>query len=354
MLLFLLMPAWIIESYDIGIIGATIAVVKPLWQPSASQLGLLGVASTVAIAIGLIPSGLLVDALGRRKVFIGGLLWCSIFTAVTALAPNIEFLIAGRFVAGLGLGAVFPLPYVILAEFMAPKSRAKFVGYLNGALTAAYLIPPLTAVYLIGHFSPDTAWRMLYAVAVLQLAYAAVLFVWLPESPRWLAIKGRTDEALAVLRRIEGRTGSDAQQAASNVTAAKPAVAADTRKGYWRDFVRPPLLGRTVTVCLAFFGTLLVFYVLLTFAPTLMAEQGFNLASSLQLVAALQLAGGIGGLVQGYLADKWGRRPMIISYGLITVVGLIGLALGQSFTLLLVASLAVGFFGLRIFPVTKL
>jgi len=99
LLLLLLMPAWIVESYDIGIIGATIAVIKPLWHPSASQLGLLGVASTVAIALGLIPSGILVDALGRRRVFIGGLVWFSVFTGLTALAPNIEFLAAGRFAA---------------------------------------------------------------------------------------------------------------------------------------------------------------------------------------------------------------------------------------------------------------
>jgi putative MFS transporter len=354
LLLLLLMPAWIVESYDIGIIGATIAVIKPLWHPSAGQLGLLGVASTVAIALGLIPSGMLADAFGRRRVFIWGLVWFSVFTGLTAFAPNIEFLAAGRFAAGLGLGAVFPLPYVFLAEFLAPEARAKFVGYLNGLLTTAYVIPPLAAVYVLAHFPPETAWRILYGAALLQLVYAVALYVWLPESPRWLVTKGRSDEAQAIVGRIEAQANSAGLPAMRNENMVSPLAATDVAEANWRDVLRPPLVARTITVCFAFFGTLPVFYVLLTFAPTLMAEQGFQLAKSLQFVAALQLAGGIGGLVQGFLGDKWGRRSVIVGYGLMTVAGLITLAIGGSVELLLIASLVVGFFGLGIFPVTKL
>jgi putative MFS transporter len=352
LLLLLLMPAWIVESYDIGIIGATIAIIKPLWKPSAGELGMLGIASTVAIVLGLIPSGMLADTFGRRKVFLGGLVWFSVFTALTALAPNIEFLTAGRFVAGLGLGAVFPLPYVFLTEFLAPEFRAKFIGYLNGLLTTAYVIPPLTAVYVLANFPPEVAWRLLYGVALVQLAYAFALYLWLPESPRWLATQGRTDEALAIVNRIEAQVTKPGWQPGGESVAPMRAVT-DTVKGNWRDVLRRPLVARTATVCLAFFGTLPVFYVLLTFAPTLMAEHGFKLASSLEFVAALQLAGGIGGLVQGFLGDKWGRRPVIVGYGIMTAVGLVILALGGSTGLLLAASL-VGFFGLGIFPVTKL
>jgi putative MFS transporter len=353
LLLLLLMPAWIVESYDIGIIGATIAIIKPMWHPSASQLGLLGIASTVAIVLGLIPSGILVDTFGRRKVFLGGLVWFSVFTALTALAPNIEFLTVGRFFAGLGLGAVFPLPYVFLTEFMAPEFRAKFIGYLNGLLTTAYVVPPLTAVYVLANFTPEIAWRLLYGVALVQLVYAFALYLWLPESPRWLATQGRTDEALAIVSRIEAQVTKPGWNPGAESVAPTRATA-DTVKGNWRDVLRRPLVSRTATVCLAFFGTLPVFYVLLTFAPTLMAEHGFKLASSLEFVAALQLAGGIGGLVQGFLGDKWGRRPVIIGYGMMTAAGLVTLALGGSTELLLAASLSVGFFGLGIFPVTKL
>lgn len=352
-LLLLLMPAWIVESYDIGIIGATIAVIKPLWAPSPAQLGILAVGSTVAIAVGLIPSGLLTDRFGRRKVLIAGVAWFSVFTGLGGLSPNIEVLTFFRFLAGLGLGAVFPLPYIFLAEFMQPAARAKFVGYLNGLLTAAYLVPPLTAVYLLGHYPHETAWRLLYFIAFIPLAYAVLLVFTMPESPRWLASRGRSAEALQLLGSIEVETVSYTKRPLPPPAPANPLTEV-AAKHLWSDIFRPPFLRRTIVVCLAFFGTLPVFYVLLTFAPTLMVAQGFQLAKSLQFVAMLQLAGGIGGLVQGILGDRMGRRPAIMLYAGVTVLGLIGLAYGSTFAVLLGAGLLVGFFGLGIFPVTKL
>ena len=138
-LLIMMAPAWVIEAYDIGIVGPTIAVLKDLWKPTAAQIATLAIASTIGVVVGLIPSGMLVDRFGRRRVLLYGIAWFSIFTGLGGLAPNIDVLTVCRFLAGLGMGAVFPLPYVYLAEFLAPTSRAKFVGYLNGLLTADYL-----------------------------------------------------------------------------------------------------------------------------------------------------------------------------------------------------------------------
>lgn len=353
LLLLMLMPAWIAESYDIGIIGATIAVIKPIWHPSANQLGLLAISSTVSIVLGLLPSGILVDKFGRRPVLIGGICWFSIFTALGAVVPNIELLTLTRFLAGFGAGAVFPLPYVFLAEFMAPGLRAKFVGYLNGLLTTAYVVPPLVAVYLLAHYPHEIAWRLLYAIAIIPLLYSIILYVWLPESPRWLAVKGRANEALKIVIRMEEsvkRSGRELAEVRINPVVESVAMV----RSSWKSLFRPPQRKRTLLVWFVLLGTLPVFYVLLTFAPILMVSQGFKLANSLVFVAALQFMGGAGGLVQGILSDKWGRRPLIAWYGIATVAGLAGLALSSSVELQVTAGLLVGFFGLGIYPVTKL
>src|SRR5579883_2579432 len=76
-LLLMVAPAWIIEAYDIGIVGPTIAVLKQLWAPTAAQVATLAIASTIAIVIGLIPSGMLVDRFGRRQMLIYGVAWFS-------------------------------------------------------------------------------------------------------------------------------------------------------------------------------------------------------------------------------------------------------------------------------------
>ena len=352
LLLVLLMPAWVIESYDIGIIGATIAVIKTLWTPTAAALGFLAVSSTIAIVVSLVPAGALADRLGRRRLLIGGIVWFSVFTGLAGFSPNLLWLAALRFVAGLGLGAVFPLPYIYLTKFMATRSRAKFVGYLNGLLTAAYVVPPLTAVYLLAHFSHETAWRMLYLIAFVPLVYAVLLYYVLPESPRWLAARGRNDEALKIVERLEAdaiRSGKTLEAPQIPVPVAQRAAPSKIS-----TLFRQPLASKAWFAAFVFFGTEPTFYVLLTFAPVLMVAQGFQLAKSLQFVALLQVSGGIGGVVQGLIGDMRGRRPAIMSYAFLSACGLAGLALGHSATLLIIAGVVVGFFGLGIYPVTKL
>lgn len=351
-LLVLLMPAWVVESYDIGIIGATIGVIKPLWAPTASELGLLAISSTIAIVIALVPAGMLADRLGRRRLLIGGIFWFSVFTGLAGFSPNLYWLAFFRFAAGLGLGAVFPLPYIYLTEFMASRVRAKFVGYLNGLLTAAYVVPPLTAIYLLAHFPHAVAWRLLYLVAFIPLIYAVLLYFVLPESPRWLAARGRDDEALKIVEGLEAdavrSTGKPLETA--KISPSAPRVAS---QNIWNLF-RQPLAPKAWFTAFVFFGTEPTFYVLLTFAPVLMVAQGFKLASSLQFVALLQVSGGVGGVIQGLLADAQGRKPAILIYALLSAVGLAGLAVGHALPLLILAGIVVGFFGLGIYPVMKL
>lgn len=355
-LLVLLMPVWLLESYDIGTIGTTIAVLKPLWRPSSLDIGVLGVASTVAIAVGLACSGRVVDRIGRRRVLIAGVVWFTVLTGVAGFSPDVWTLVVLRFIAGLALGAVFPLPYVYLAEFLPSHARAKFVGYLNGLLTAAYVVPPLTAIALLDAFDRPVAWRLLYLVSLVGLLYALVLVRLLPESPAWLASVGRHRDAITVVERIE-RGARERQQVLPDVTVTQPNEPVESRVPARRpasDIFRGQQLRRTLVVWLAFLGTLPVFYVLLTFAPVLMVDAGYQLTNSLAFVALLQLAGGVGGLLQGALGDRRGRRPVIVGYGIGAMAGLALLAVSTSVPALLVGGLIVGFFGLGIFPVAKL
>lgn len=357
-LLLMLVPVWILESYDIGTIGTTVAVVKQLWEPSAFEVGALAVSSTLAIAVGLTQSGRLVDRYGRRAVLLWGVVWFSVTTVIAGLSPNIWFLIIFRFIAGLGLGAVFPLPYVYLAEFMAPRLRARFVGYLNGVLTAAYVLPPLTAIFLLSEFSHEASWRLLHIIAVVGLIYVAVVYKVLPESPRWLVLHERGQEALKIVDEIEKSALAGGHLLETpDIAPAVDRIKGDQASGRRRpatDIFRPPLLRRTIVIWLAFFGTLPLFYVVLAYAPTLLVASGFKLTNSLALVAGLQLLGGLGGLLQGILGDRLGRRPLIAGYGVLSAIGLAILAARGPLFTLIIAGVLVGFFGLGIFPVTKL
>jgi putative MFS transporter len=169
-----------------------------------------------------------------------------------------------------------------------------------------------------------------------------------------LAANGRVREAEDLVGRIEAQavrsTGRPLHEPpAESAAADRPDVNVP-----WRTIFRPPQLKRTFVAWIMFFGTLPAFYALLTFAPTLMVGQGFALASSLGFVAALQLTGGIGGLVQGFMADAWGRKPLIMLYAVLAAVGVALLAVGSWLPVLFAGGALLGFFGLGIFPVAKL
>src|SRR6202021_4251123 len=101
---------------------------------SAAQVGLLAAPPTVGIPIGMIPAGLLADRFGRKAVLIGGMLWFSGLTLVSALAPDFRTLLMLRGLSGLGMGATFIMPYALLVELVSSRTRAAFAGVLESAL----------------------------------------------------------------------------------------------------------------------------------------------------------------------------------------------------------------------------
>src|SRR5437660_10507956 len=93
--------AWLIESYDVGVIGSVLPSLQKEFQLGAFSLGLLAIASTLGIVISVIPAGWLADNIGRKKILIMGTAWYSVFSLLCAFAPTPTALVVLRFVAGL-------------------------------------------------------------------------------------------------------------------------------------------------------------------------------------------------------------------------------------------------------------
>ena len=108
--------AWLVESYDVGVIGSVLPSLQKEFQLGAFSVGLLAIASTLGIVIGVIPAGWMADTIGRKKILITGTAWYAVFSLLCGLAPTPAVLVVLRFVAGLGMGAIFPIPYAMAAE----------------------------------------------------------------------------------------------------------------------------------------------------------------------------------------------------------------------------------------------
>ncbi|MFZ1152126.1 MAG: MFS transporter, partial [Xanthobacteraceae bacterium] len=146
---------WILEAFDIGIIAPVLFLVKNVWQLSPSTTGVVGSAGTLGIVLGLLPAGRLADRFGRKPVLIGGIIVFSIVTFAASFSQNATQLAIYRFIAGLGQGAVFPVPYLLLSEFVNKQWRGTAVGLANSLLGFSYGLNTLVGALVVGHM-PDS------------------------------------------------------------------------------------------------------------------------------------------------------------------------------------------------------
>src|SRR5947207_1852874 len=255
--------AWLVESYDVGVIGSVLPSLQKEFQLGAFSVGLLAIASTLGIVIGVIPAGWMADTIGRKKILITGTAWYWVFSLLCGFAPTPAALVVLRFLAGLGMGAIFPIPYAMAAELTPRHFRGAMTAILDSFLSVGYFAAPLIAFAVIPSMAQDMGWRVLFYVGAFPLVYVPVLLKWMPESPRWLEVKGRTREADAIVSRlehdIERRTGEQLSppqiadfeatsdtEGAINRTLTDGAIVRTKQKGRYIQIFHRPFLKRTV------------------------------------------------------------------------------------------------------------
>lgn len=353
-ILVLLALVWLAEAFDIGIVGTVLTVLKGSWHLTASQLGWLGISSTIGVVIGLIPAGILSDKIGRRKVILWGIAAFSLLTLAGAFAANFPQLIAVRVLAGIGEGAVLPMPYLYLAEFVHTKRRAVSVGYANGMLTAAYLLPSLAGVWALHAFPASVSWRIPFILGAIPLILTVPLAFWLPESPRFLLKRNRREDVRQLVVRLENEAGLAHDETLINRRALAVIHTGANVKPDLRALFRRPYLRRGAITAAQLTGALILFYIMLVFGPTLLISRGFGSGNAILFTGIMMAVAGIGSIIQGYLSDRYGRRSVLIVYFALAAIGCGIFGLANNPALIVLAGFLTSFFGLGVFPVSKL
>jgi MFS transporter, putative metabolite:H+ symporter len=181
----ILFLGWLLESYDIGLTGSVLPSLTHVYHLSTGAESLVVIASTVGIVLGIVPAGRLADRWGRKPVLIGGTVVYAVLSFGTAFAANADQIIVLRLLAGLAMGAVFPLPYAYAAEVCPPSVRGRFTGFADSFLSVGYFLSPLFAAVLIPSVDDDTGWRVMFLLGAAPLLFAVLAWRFLPESPRW-------------------------------------------------------------------------------------------------------------------------------------------------------------------------
>ncbi|HET9719444.1 MAG TPA: MFS transporter, partial [Solirubrobacteraceae bacterium] len=181
-----------IEAYATAATGPLAALAHKPLHLTASSLGYLVIAPTLGLVLSMTLGGtVLCDRFSRRSILLFGVVWSTLFTGLSPLAGSATQLIVLRFVSGIGYGLALPAAYPIGVELMPARRRHSFAWIYEIALGLG-----LISTALVGYFSGRAhlanAWRIVPLPAVPLLLIAPVLLLlFVPQSPRWLAAKGR-------------------------------------------------------------------------------------------------------------------------------------------------------------------
>jgi MFS transporter, putative metabolite:H+ symporter len=317
------------ELYDLlysGYIAPGIVKSGILTTTTVGLFGMTGVAAFLAslfggLFIGTLGCGFLADRFGRRAIFTWSLLFYCAANLVMAFQTTAAGLNFWRFMAGLGIGVELVTIGTYVSELVPRQIRGRAfacqqaIGFLSVPVAAllSYLLVPRRPFGLDG-------WRWVVLIG----AHGAV-FVWfirrtLPESPRWLAQKGRLAEADSILSRIERKVAEEYGRPLP--TPAEPELVSSSSR--FRDMWVAPY-GKRATMMILFniFQTV-GFYGFANWVPTLLIKQGITLTNSLMYSSFIAIAAPIGPMIGLVIGDKFERRTVIVvAAAAILVCGLI-------------------------------
>jgi putative MFS transporter len=253
------------------------------------------------------------DKFGRRFAFQFNLLLFGTMSIAAAFAPSMTWLIAFRFLMGIGLGAEVVVGYSTISEFVPPQKRGKWGAIIFFIATSAFLASSIASYVVIPRFG----WRWMFVIAGTGAFVVWYLRKKMPESPRWLESVGRHAEARRVLDEIEAEV-SKTHPLPAPLPAPAPASAASSAHYRLVDLLKPPLLRSTLlgmTLNIVAFSALYGFIIWL---PTLLVKQGLSLSASLGHSAWMATGSLIGIAVAGRFTDRWSRKKAIIALSVIT------------------------------------
>ncbi|MBN9177290.1 MAG: MFS transporter [Microbacterium sp.] len=341
---------WALDAMDVGLISFVITVLIAQWSLTGEQASWIASAGFVGMAVGASVGGLLADRFGRRSVFAVTLLVYGVATGASALVGGLAALIALRVVVGLGLGAELPVASTYVSELAPARIRGRVIVILEAFWAVGW-----TAAALIGYLvipAGAEGWRWAFALGAIPAVYALIVRWGLPESPRWLARRGRLAEADQVVARFEAAalgTPASATPPPSLRPAApapRPDAATTTTARRLVSLWTPEFRVRTASLWIVWFCVNFAYYGAFIWIPSILFAQGYDLVKSFGFTLVITLAQLPGYAVAAWLIEVLGRRTTLSVFlaGATASAVLFGTSVGEG--AVIGAGMALSFFTL--------
>ena len=330
---------WALDAMDVGLISFVMAALREEWSLSSTELSWIASIGFVGMALGATLGGLLADRFGRRQVFALTLLVFGVATGAAALSWSVGALLVFRFLIGLGLGAELPVASTLVSEYAPARLRGRVVVALEAFWAVGWLLAAVIGYVVVPR--SDAGWRWALLLGAAPAVYAVVVRRGLPESVRFLELRGRTDEAEAAVRRFERAAGVPSPPAQPDPGGAAPAPPA-VRGRLWDEVHRT----RTAALWTVWFGINFAYYGAFIWLPTLLVASGLSLVQSFGYTLLITLAQLPGYAVSAVLVEVWGRRPTLAVFLAGSALGAGLFAVADGTATVLAFGMALSFFNL--------
>lgn len=296
------------DGYILGIIAPALPLFAVGYDVSPLMNGLLGASALIGLFIGATFFGWLSDRIGRKLLFVADMIVIAILSLSQIWIDSAATLFAVRLLLGIAVGADYAVAPAVIAEFSPRKHRAALLATGPAIWTVGYV-----ASFMVGSVMADNggeAWRWMLVSGAIPAAVLVFLRLGIPESPRWLAERGRSDQAVAIVRR----------HIAADATADDIAPSQSVRPGRgesYRLLLRQPHRRRLTFVCVFWFCQVVPYFAVFTFLPSILENLSTGSPFMQMLVVNLFLL--LGGVVGVVAIDRMRRRTYgILSFTLLT------------------------------------
>jgi len=307
-------------GYDTAVISGTIGFVKSKFALDAAMEGWFVSSALVGCIAGVAFAGELSDRLGRKKALIASGLLFSISALGCAISASHTELILFRLLGGVGVGVASMLSPLYISEVSPAKIRGRMVALYQFAITVGILFAYFSNAWLLKNSSglelqnallqnifAEEVWRAMFGSEVLPAVVFSITMFFIPESPRWLASKGKNQQAGAVLARINGSSLAEKELLSINN------AIANEEKGSWKVLFRPGLkvamfAGIFLAVLSQFTGINAIIY----YGPRIMEEAGLKLSDALGGQVIIGLVNVIATVFAIWKIDKYGRKKLLL------------------------------------------
>lgn len=321
----------VLLGYDVGVMsGAILFIQQDLNITEVQQEVLVGVLSVISL-LGSLGGGRTSDAIGRKWTMGLAAVVFQIGAAVMTIAPSFKILMVGRILSGVGIGFGVMIAPVYIAEISPSIARGSLTSFPEIFINLGILLGYVSN-YAFSGLSSHISWRVMLAVGILPSVFIGVALFIIPESPRWLVLQNRVEEARSVLMKTN-ENDSEVEERLAEIQQA--AGTSNTDKPVWRELLSPsPALRRMLILGIGIqcFQQITGIDATVYYSPAIFKAAGIENESKL---LAATVAVGVSKtafiLIAIILIDKVGRKPLLY----ISTIGMTTCLFGVGITLLL-------------------